>query len=223
MGGAIGNNYTTAPLGLVADQARFGNWTPFAEFNIVVDPEAAASIFDNEVLAAKTILIPLDVTHLVLATTEVQALLLHGPQPVGPGQPSTMRVMLVELLTFFAKTYADVFGITAGPPLHDPLAVAVVLDGIAGIEVPFYDYTVSGTDEKGARERFKVKVVTEGTHEQALRGETQTGRTAVSLLEQGGEGVKIPRGLNVGMFWGILEECLSRADAVNKYASSMLP
>jgi uridine nucleosidase len=30
MGGAIGNSFTTAPLGRVGTVERFGNWTPYA-------------------------------------------------------------------------------------------------------------------------------------------------------------------------------------------------
>jgi uridine nucleosidase len=190
----------------------------FAEFNIVVDPEGAQTVFSNIELAAKTTLIPLDVTHQVLATKEVQHLLLHGPSLEGPGtlhaaqQSSTLRIMLVELVNFFGHTYATVFGITAGPPLHDPLAVAAILDDVAGYEIPFYDYE-PGHEER--KERYEVSVVTEGTHEQALKGETETGRTIVKLLEKGEGGVKIPRGLNVPRFWTILEGCLQRADEKN--------
>jgi uridine nucleosidase len=30
MGGAIGDSFTTAPLGKVDARERFGNWTPYA-------------------------------------------------------------------------------------------------------------------------------------------------------------------------------------------------
>lgn len=178
MGGAVGGRFTNAPLGHLEGREegeRIGNVTRWAEFNIYVgkpvvsgtfnsrltailhgqcDPEAASSIFSNPLLAAKTTLIPLDLTHQVLATQEVQQLLLHGtplppalppsttsspPAPLLPtsadpapsqSQPSTLRRMLHDLLTFFAHTYASVFGITAGPPLHDPLAVAVLLSNL---------------------------------------------------------------------------------------------
>lgn len=203
MGGAIGSEFTSAPLGKVDDRERFGNYTAFAEFNILCDPEAAALIFTNDVLAAKTVLIPLDVTHQVLANKDVQSLL--------KGKEETrMRTMFLELLNFFASTYAEVFGIVEGPPLHDPLAVAVVLDGIAGVEVPFYDFK-----EQGTRERYHVEVITDGTHEEALSGMTQTGRTIATLLEPGKEGVKIPRGLNVERFWKLIEECMTSADNIN--------
>lgn len=37
MGGAIGGGFTDAPLGKVAGEGeRFGNWTPYAEFNVSV-------------------------------------------------------------------------------------------------------------------------------------------------------------------------------------------
>ena len=212
MGGSVGSSFTPAVLGTVTEKDRIGNWSRWAEFNILIDPEAADQIFSNPVLAAKTVLIPLDVTHLVLATKDVQEQLLNGKE--GTGNTTTLRTMLVELLVFFAKTYADVFGITDGPPLHDPLAVAVILDGVSGHEIPFYDFKgeVNGTRMK---ERFEVRVVTEGTHEDAQNG-SQTGRTIVRLLPKGEEGVKIPRGLNIPRFWSVLEDCVKRADEVNK-------
>ncbi|KUJ18576.1 putative uridine nucleosidase [Mollisia scopiformis] len=220
MGGAIGGGFTNAPMGKVDDRERIGNWSAWAEFNILVDPEAAQALFSNPVLRTKMVMIPLDVTHLVLATGEVQSLLLHGKGggaasvledgKVGEGK-STLRKMLVELLLFFAKTYKDVFGIEEGPPLHDPLAVAVILDGIAGAEIPFYDFE----DGKDRKERYDVHVVTEGSHEEAQNG-AETGRTIVKLLPEGEEGVKIPRNLDVKRFWGVLEDSLERANAVNR-------
>ncbi|EFX04413.1 uridine nucleosidase [Grosmannia clavigera kw1407] len=218
MGGAIGDGFTAAVAGTVNGRPRIGNTTPFAEFNILLDPEAAAALLHNPRLARKTTLIPLDLTHLVLATASVQDLLLHGPESVGKeassskaGGKTTLRTMLVELLNFFADTYKNVFGIVEGPPLHDPLAVAAVLIGTAA-EIPFYDYT---DDDRSRHERFDVRVVTDGTSEEALAGTTETGRTVARLLEPGAEGVRIPRGLDIPMFWRVIEECCTRADAAN--------
>ena len=209
MGGAIGNGFTKAVLGRVDDEERIGNWSFWAEFNILVDPEAADLLISNPILNKNIVMIPLDITHLVLATKEVQALLLEGKF----GQEkSTLRTMLVELLTFFAQTYAQVFGIKGGPPLHDPLAVAVILDGVLGEEIPFYD---TKTGEEGRRERFEVKVITDGSHEDAARG-AETGRTVAKLLPAGQDGVRIPRGLDTKRFWSVLEDCLRRADDVNR-------
>lgn len=112
MGGAVGGGFTPAVMGSVNGVPRIGNWTQFAEFNILADPEAAAWIFGTEALARKTTLVPLDVTHLVLTTEEVQKLLLWGREQTSgeglqgsEGAKSTLRKMLVELLFFFAKTY----------------------------------------------------------------------------------------------------------------------
>jgi len=118
MGGALGGGFTPAVLGEVDGVPRVGNWTQFAEFNVLADPEAAAAIFTNRELAAKTTLIPLDVTHLVLTTEGVRDLLLYGREEVEKGETpleraesdrkkgkTKLRTMLVELLMFFAKTY----------------------------------------------------------------------------------------------------------------------
>lgn len=100
MGGAIG----------------LGNWTPSAEFNIHVDPEAA-----EIVLTAGTpvTLVPLEVTHRALATEAVLARIAALDTPVAR--------MTVALMRFFATTYRDVFGFPA-PAVHDPVAVAWLID-----------------------------------------------------------------------------------------------
>ncbi|KAJ4296027.1 hypothetical protein N0V88_004729 [Collariella sp. IMI 366227] len=114
----------------------------------------------------------------------------------------------------------DVFGITEGPPLHDPLAVAAILAGIGGEhEIPFYDYDPTAEQGTAQRERFEVTVVTEGTYEDARAG-ARTGQITAKLLPPGVEGVRIPRGLNIPLFWKVLEECVSQADAVNAAAEA---
>ncbi|SJX61048.1 related to nucleoside hydrolase [Sporisorium reilianum f. sp. reilianum] len=42
--------------------------------------------------------------------------------------PSDLQRMLSSTLTFFAKTYASEFGFTRGPPVHDMLAIAYIID-----------------------------------------------------------------------------------------------
>lgn len=184
-----------------------GNWSEWAEFNILIDPEASSFLLSHPVLSTKIALIPLDVTHLVLGTKDVQSMLLKAD--VLGKKSSVPRQCLVDLLTFFAKTYSEVFGLDEGPPLHDPLAVAVILDGISGAEIPFFDHEAG---QQGRRERFEVKVVTEGSHEDAQKG-AQTGRTIVKLLPEGQEGVKIPRSLDIVRFWAVIDSCLEKADA----------
>ncbi|KAK4151958.1 hypothetical protein C8A00DRAFT_44921 [Chaetomidium leptoderma] len=228
MGGALGGGFTSAVLGEVDGVARIGNWTPFAEFNVLADPEAAAVIFGNKALAGKTTLIPLDLSHLVLTTEGVRDLLLYGREEVekgtlgGGGEKKTtrLRMMLVELVMFFAGTYSDVFGITEGPPLHDPLAVAAVLTGVGDQhEIPFCDSDPAGEPGLAQKERFEVTVVTEGTYEEARAG-ARTGQITARLLPPGEAGVRIPRNLDIPLFWKAIEECVSRADAANAAAEA---
>lgn len=215
MGGAIGGGFTPAVLGKVDGKERIGNFTPYAEFNVLIDPEAAASLFDNPVLAPKITLIPLDLTHLVLATKDVNDLILYGPDGAREGRGKTdLRVMLVELLNFFAGTYRDVFGIVEGAPLHDPLAVAAALTGTLH-EIAFYDFDPKSPEGERRPERFAVQVQTEGTLEDAMKAGAKTGQTVATLLEPGQEGVRIPRGLDIPHFWKVIEECCQRADETN--------
>jgi uridine nucleosidase len=214
MGGAIGDGFTDAPMGVLKghseeDQAgRFGNWTPFAEFNVYIDPESARAIFNNPVIAAKTTICPLDLTHQLLATETVQQDLLHGHQMSnGDGArkgkgPSQVRKLFVEILTFFAQTYADVFGLIEGPPLHDPLAVASAF--------------IPGIFEDNGGERFEIEVVTEGAHgssEDVREGGSQCGRTVATVLGEGRQGVRIPRSVDRVKMWRMIDECLARAES----------
>lgn len=109
----------------------------------------------------------------------------------------------------------DVFGITEGPPLHDPIAVAAVLTGTDD-EIPFTEWEEGKSTPPRHAERFDVRVVTEGTFEEAKLGLKQTGRTIATLLPPGSEGVRIPRGMDVAKFWKVIEECIQRADTVNE-------
>ncbi len=93
-----------------------GNVTPLAEFNAAVDPEAVRVVLDSGLAVT---MCGLDVTHQALATDEVLATLRALDTPLGN--------LVVELLTFFAGTYRDIFGFAA-PPVHDPVAVARVID-----------------------------------------------------------------------------------------------
>lgn len=202
MGGAIGGDFTNVYMGpeytdsAGQKHARIGNMSPFAEFNIWCDPDSARSIFTNPDLTSKTTLITLDLTHQVCATTEIRDMLLFSRVKQEP--PARLRRMFYELLMFFAKTYEAVFGLKDGPPLHDPLAVAVVLASING------DLRSLFNDAK--HERWDVDVVTEGE---------QDGRTRVTSAT---EGVFIPRSVDVQKFWDLIEDCMAKADHETGYA-----
>jgi len=188
MGGAFGDR----------EDAK-GNITKWAEFNIYCDPESAQSLFSNPQLDGRITLIPLDITHTVLATSSVLAQLINGGED--GKKPGNFRIMLYELLTYFSATYARVFNITAGPPLHDPLAVAAVLP----------------TDEIAwEMELVRVKVSCYGQE----IGKTVKTRDEPTVhgVGLGGEGkdpytmVKIPKKVDVEAFWKVLLELVTKAD-----------
>lgn len=93
-----------------------GNRTPAAEFNIVTDPEAADIVFRSGVPVT---MCGLNVTHQALATPEVVARFVALGTPLGQ--------TCADLLTYFGSTYRELWGF-ASPPLHDPVAVARVID-----------------------------------------------------------------------------------------------
>ncbi|MCX5192445.1 nucleoside hydrolase [Streptomyces sp. NBC_00249] len=101
---------------LMGGSTERGNRTPAAEFNILTDPEAADIVFRSGVPVT---MCGLNVTHQALATPEVVARFEGLGTPLG-------RVC-AELLTFFASTYRTLWGFPH-PPLHDPVAVARVID-----------------------------------------------------------------------------------------------
>ena len=101
-------------------------------------------------------------------------------------------------MVYFASTYAEVYSITKGPPLHDPLAVAAAL------------YPEIFDDNDG--ERFQVDIVTEGVHSYIPEKVGELGRTKAMKLPPGEGGCRIPRGVDLPKFWESIELCLRRAD-----------
>ncbi|MEU5899666.1 MULTISPECIES: nucleoside hydrolase [Streptomyces] len=93
-----------------------GNWSPVAEFNIKIDPEAAHIVFNE---SWPVTMVGLDLTHQALATPEV----IERIGKVGTGP----ALFVNELLDFFGAMYLEAQGFDA-PPVHDPCAVAYVID-----------------------------------------------------------------------------------------------
>jgi len=94
---------------------ELGNVTPAAEFNIHVDPHAAAIVIDS---GSPITMIPLDVTHQVLSTPpRVEALRALGNR-CGPA--------VAELLISFENNRSAWFG-TRASALHDPSVIAYLL------------------------------------------------------------------------------------------------
>ncbi|WP_386681473.1 nucleoside hydrolase [Loktanella sp. R86503] len=92
-----------------------GNITPAAEFNIYVDPEAAAEVFAAGV---PLVVMPLDVTHKALTTqARVDAFSAMGTR-VGD--------MVAAWTNFFERFDKEKYG-SEGAPLHDPCVIAYLL------------------------------------------------------------------------------------------------
>jgi purine nucleosidase len=111
-----------------------GNWSAASEFNIVIDPEAAHIVFNE---SWKLTMVGLDLTHQALATPDVVAQIAA----VGTGPAR----FVLELLEFFGQTYRETQGFEF-PPVHDPCAVALVIDPsvMTVVRVPL-DVELTGT------------------------------------------------------------------------------
>jgi inosine/uridine nucleosidase len=93
-----------------------GNTRPYAEFNALVDPEAAEIVFSSGVPLT---MVGLNLTHQAQATPEVVDRLR------AVGNPAARAV--IGWLSFFADTYRTVYGF-AGPPVHDACALALLIE-----------------------------------------------------------------------------------------------
>ncbi|MFW5654820.1 MAG: nucleoside hydrolase [Roseicyclus sp.] len=92
-----------------------GNWSPAAEFNIYVDPEAADIVFRSGVPIT---VVPLDVTHKALTTgPRVRALRDLGTRVGG---------VVADWIGFFERHDEAKYG-HDGAPLHDPCVIAHLL------------------------------------------------------------------------------------------------
>jgi len=158
-----------------------GNTTPAAEFNIYVDPEAAAIVFNA---GWPLTMVGLDLTHQALATPAVLARI------AGLGTP--IAKITVELLEFFRETYRRNAGFDS-PPVHDPCAVARVID-------------------PGVMQCVDAFVAIE------TRGEFSSGMT-VTDFRSGRPNAKVATRLDVGKFWNLMVDAIERIGASGVRAS----
>jgi len=93
-----------------------GNRTPYAEFNIWADPEAAERVFTSGV---RLTMLGLNLTHQALATPPIVERLL--------ALDTEIARVVAGWITFFGSTYEELWGF-AGPPVHDVCAVALAID-----------------------------------------------------------------------------------------------
>jgi purine nucleosidase len=99
-----------AGIALMGGARDLGNATPAAEFNILVDPEAAAVIFAS---GAPITMFGLEVTHHVRATVERRRRFEALPGPIGRAAASLL-----------AEDVPPVDDPAPGPALHDPCPIA---------------------------------------------------------------------------------------------------
>ena len=130
---------------------------------------------------------PLDLTYQVLASSEVEARLF--PATRGNGPRSALRQLFHEILLHNKQTYQRSFPSLPGPPLHDVLAVAVLLEAV-------------DADDRGG-ERWKVEMVLEGE---------QDGRTMMTPCDTGKPGVRIPRSIDEVAVWEAMALALAKAE-----------
>ena len=152
-----------------------GNWSATSEFNIVIDPEAAHIVFNE---SWPLTMVGLDVTHQALATPDVLAAI--EAIATGPAR------FVGELMEFFAAAYKDAQGFDH-PPVHDPVAVAYVIDPTV--------LTVQ-----------KVPLDVE------LRGALTLGMTVADFRAPAPEGctTQVATGIDVGRFWNLVTDAIER-------------
>jgi len=152
-----------------------GNWTAAAEFNILIDPEAAHIVFTA---GWRVVMVGLDATHQALATPAV----VERIAAVGTGPAR----FVVELLEFFGRSYLETQGFQH-PPVHDPVAVARVIDAAV---VP--------------AERVPLAVELTGTH---TLGMTLADRRAPAPADCR---TYAATGIDHARFWGLVVDALER-------------
>jgi purine nucleosidase/pyrimidine-specific ribonucleoside hydrolase len=165
-------------LVLMGGSTGRGNYRPYAEFNVAFDPEAADVVLRS---GLDVTMVGLDVTHQALATPQV----LERFAALG----TPLARVCVDLMTFFAATYRAVFGFEA-PPLHDPVALALLID-------------------PGVVTTVGAPVAVE------LTGEHTRGATVVDLHHRTGapDNARVGLDLDADRFWDLVLDAVARLGA----------
>jgi len=103
-------------ISLMGGSLTFGNSTPAAEFNIWADAEAARTVFTSGIPIK---MVGLNVTRQVPATVERRAQIR--------ALKTRTATIVADLLDFYSNQLATLFGLSGGS-MHDPLAVAALVD-----------------------------------------------------------------------------------------------
>lgn len=98
---------------IMGGAAMLGNWTPAAEFNIYVDPEAAEIVFQS---GLPIVMAGLDVTHRAqIMGEDIERFRKLGNPVAG---------VVADLLDFFMEYHKQEKWGFQGAPLHDPCTIA---------------------------------------------------------------------------------------------------
>lgn len=143
-----------------------------------MDPEAADVVMRS---GLPLTMCGLDVTHQALVTPAIFTRLEEMGTPVSK--------TIIGLLKFFAKTYDEVFEMP-DPPLHDPVAIALLID-------------------RNVVKSRHVNVQIE------LNGNLTRGATVVDIHNRLGEkaNCNVALELDFERFWGLMLEAIQKVEA----------
>ena len=134
---------------------ELGNATPAAEFNMHVDPHAAAIVFDSGIPIT---MIPLDLTH-QLATTEPRLASLHA-------LPNRGGAAIVALLAAFEALHDPaVIGYLLRPELYEGREVNVAIETQSPLTVGMTVVDWWGVTGRPVNARFMKTVDADGFYE----------------------------------------------------------
>lgn len=102
-------------ISIMGGSVTFGNWTPAAEFNIFVDPEAAHKVFESGMHVK---MCGINLTRQAILSTKE----LTDFEAIG----SRVSKFCADLLRFFLASSSEVAW--GGVSVHDPCAVAWLID-----------------------------------------------------------------------------------------------
>ena len=166
------------------------NITPYSEFNIHADAEAASIIFGDAILRPKLIILPLNITHKAIVTPEIQSRILGEEL-----NTTDMRRAFYNISEEFRKVYKEARSFSTGPPVHDPVAVAVLL----ALEDVFGNHDFYNLEYK----RGIVEVETSGEKE---------GMTTLHRVADDEPGSFIAYDIDITKFWNLVFEAFAFAD-----------
>jgi inosine-uridine nucleoside N-ribohydrolase len=128
-----------AGISIMGGGIPFGNVTPAAEFNVLVDPEAADLVFRS---GARLVMAGLNVTHQWrVGRPEVDRLRATGGRVAG---------FCADLLAFYGDAYARAFSGVPEGPLHDPCAVLALTHPVLFESTPHHVVVeLTGTHTRG--------------------------------------------------------------------------